>query len=134
LAKHVALLRGINVGGKNKLPMKDLVALFEAAGCKNVVTYIQSGNVVFDATAAVAKRISDVIAQAIDETFGLRVPVVTRTAVELAAVPANNPFGSHDLATVHVMFLQTVPDADAVAGLDSERSKGDTFVVHGREI
>ena len=49
--KHVALLRGINVGGNNKLPMKDLAAIFVAAGCKDVVTYIQSGNVVFDASA-----------------------------------------------------------------------------------
>ncbi len=49
-AKHVALLRGINVGGKNKLPMKSLAALFTDAGCLNVETYIQSGNVVFGHT------------------------------------------------------------------------------------
>jgi uncharacterized protein (DUF1697 family) len=134
LPRHVALLRGINVGGKNKLPMKDLVALFEAAGCKNVATYIQSGNVLFDATAAVAKRIPAVIAQAIEETFGLRVPVVTRSAAELAAVAVNHPFASRDLAKVHVMFLQAMPTPAVIADLDPERSPGDTFYVHGREI
>jgi uncharacterized protein (DUF1697 family) len=134
VARHVALLRGINVGGKNKLPMAALVELFEAAGCRNVVTYIQSGNVVFDATAPVAKRVAEVISQAIDDTLGLRVPVVKRSAAELAAVAANNPLASHDLGTAHVMFLRDTPDRKAVAGLDAERSPGDAFIVQGRDI
>lgn len=134
MARHVALLRGINVGGKNKLPMAALVDLFEAAGCRNVATYIQSGNVVFDATAPVARRVSEVITQALMETHGLRVPVVTRTAAELSAVAANNPFAPHDVSNVHVMFLQDTPDRKAVAGLDPGRSPGDIFIVQGREI
>ena len=79
---HIALLRGINVGGKNKLPMKDLAALFRDAGCDRVQTYIQSGNVVFQATPALASCIPALIAKAISESFGYRVPVVTRTADE----------------------------------------------------
>ena len=134
MSKHVALLRGINVGGMNKLPMAALVELFEAAGCRNVVTYIQSGNVVFDAAAAVANALPGTIAQAIADSLGLRVPVVTRSAAELAAVAANNPFARHDLATLHVMFLQDAPSPKAIASLDPERSPGDTFVVQGRDV
>ena len=89
---HIALLRGINVGGKNKLPMKDLAALFRDAGCDRVQTYIQSGNVVFQATPALASCIPALIAKAISESFGYRVPVVTRTADELREIARGNPF------------------------------------------
>ena len=75
----VALLRGINVGGKNKLPMEDLAEMFAAAGCRDVRTYIQSGNVVFTATPRVAERLPALIAARIEEAFGYRTPVVMRT-------------------------------------------------------
>ena len=80
---HVALLRGINVGGKNKLPMKDVIDLFAAAGCEDIRTYIQSGNVIFRAGAALAKRIPDLITDAVRDRFGYRVPVVLRNTEEL---------------------------------------------------
>ena len=65
--KHAALLRGVNVGGKNKLPMKDLAAMFVGAGCRDVTTYIQSGNVVFSAPAAVLKKLPSTISEAIEK-------------------------------------------------------------------
>ena len=71
---HVALLRGINVGGKNKLPMRDLVTIFDDLGCTEVQTYIQSGNVIYRAPAALAKRIPDLLATAIGERFGPTLP------------------------------------------------------------
>ena len=61
--KHAALLRAINVGGNNKLPMKELAAIFVAAGCRDVLTYIQSGNVVFSAPAAVLKKLPQTISK-----------------------------------------------------------------------
>ena len=64
-ATHVALLRGINVGGKNPLPMELLAGLFESIGCQAVRTYIQSGNVLFEATEALARRVPKAIRQAI---------------------------------------------------------------------
>ncbi len=67
---HIALLRGINVGGKNKMPMKDLAALLRDAGCDRVQSYIQSGNVVFQATPDLARRIPALIAKTISEGFG----------------------------------------------------------------
>lgn len=133
---YLALLRGINVGGKNKLPMKDLKELFVEAGSESVRTYIQSGNVVFDATAAVAKRIPEHIPALIQERFGLRTPVIVRTAEDLAAVVANNPFlkaGAPE-DELHVYFLADEPSASRIEALDPARSPGDEFAVKGREV
>jgi uncharacterized protein (DUF1697 family) len=132
----VALLRGINVGGNNKLPMKDLVGLFDRAGCARTRHYIQSGNVVFEAAPALAAKIPVVVQAAIEKGFGLRVPVVVRSEKELRAVVAANPFldAGADPDALHVMFLADQPSKTAVAALDPDRSPPDRFVVKGREI
>jgi uncharacterized protein (DUF1697 family) len=134
--RHVALLRGINVGGKNKLPMRDLAAIFAAAGCTGVETYIQSGNVVFSAPPHVGAGLPAEISGKIKKRFGLAVPVVVRTCEELSAVLAQNPFLKKGAAedALHVMFLAELPAPAAVAALDPQRSPGDAFVVRGREI
>ncbi|NYF51415.1 DUF1697 domain-containing protein [Tunturiibacter gelidoferens] len=134
--RYVALMRGINVGGKNMLPMKDLVGFFEAAGCGQVATYIQSGNVVFCADDKVVKRLETVIAMKVEERFGLKVPVVLRTASEMKAVVRGNPFLKAGAAEemLHVSFLADCPGKNLVAGLDAMRSPPDEFAVIGREI
>jgi uncharacterized protein (DUF1697 family) len=133
---HVALLRAINVGGHNALSMKDLAALCEAAGCRDVVTYIQSGNVAFGATAALAKRLPVALPDAILARAGLRVPVIVRAAAELAAVARDNPFVDPgvDPGELHVGFLAAAPGVGPIATLDPERSPPDEFVVRGREV
>jgi uncharacterized protein (DUF1697 family) len=135
-ARHVALLRGINVGGKNMLPMKELVGMFVAAGCGDVTTYIQSGNVVFSADAEVVAGLDLSIAARVEERFGLRVPVILRTAAEIRAVIRRNPFLLAETGeeVLHVCFLADLPGADKVAGLDAGRSTPDAFTVVGREI
>jgi uncharacterized protein (DUF1697 family) len=133
-ATHVALLRGINVGGKNMLPMPALVKLFTAAGCTEVATYIQSGNIVFRATAAVAKQVPAAIAAAIVKHHALTVPVVLRTADEVAAVLAGNPFKRAPEKELHVAFLAAAPAAAAIAALDPARSPGDELRVIGKDI
>jgi uncharacterized protein (DUF1697 family) len=130
---HVALLRGINVGGKNKLPMRELAAMFEAAGCTDVKTYIASGNVIFKATAAVARTLAAKVEKQIAKDHGLRVPVVVRTAKELASAVENNPYVARDDHS-HVLFLAERPTKAAVAGLDANRSPGDEFAVIGRDV
>jgi len=134
--KHAAFLRAINVGGKNKLPMKDLAAIFVAAGCRDVATYIQSGNVVFSAAATVLKKLPQVISQRIADEFGFRVPVIVRSHEELAAIVRGNPFLQAGEAEkmLHVVFLADLPGAEAVAKLDPQRSPPDRFTVQGREI
>jgi uncharacterized protein (DUF1697 family) len=136
LHSYVALLRGINVGGKNLLPMKDLTGLFAEAGCAGVRTYIQSGNVLFQASPARAERLPSLIAQGIADRFGYRTAVLLRSVEELGETIRNNPFPAAGAAEswLHVMFLASRPDALRVAALDPDRSPPDTFVVRGREI
>ena len=124
---HIALLRGINVGGRHKLPMKTLVEIFDEAGCTDVKTYIQSGNVVYGAEPELAARIPAVVKASIRERCGFEVPVVTRTAEDLRGVVAGNPFLREgvDEKTLHVAFLADLPAEDAVAALDPRRSPPD---------
>ena len=138
LGSHVALLRGINVGGKNKLPMKMLTEMFAAAGCRNVRTYIQSGNVVFTADPTVVRmdQLATQIATAITEQAGLKVPVILRSAGEIQHALRANPFVKARVAEelLHVYFLAEACGASALKALDHERSPGDTFIACGREI
>jgi uncharacterized protein (DUF1697 family) len=136
LATYAALLRGINVGGKNLLPMSDLVQMFVAAGCADVRNYIQSGNIIFRASQAKAEKLPVLIEKRITEAFGHRVPVIVRTTGQLGEVIRNNPFlkeGASE-ATLHVMFLATQPEARKIAALDPDRSPPDAFAVRGQEI
>src|SRR5262249_40013143 len=114
---YAALLRGINVGGKNKVPMLELAAIFGEIGCTDVVTYIQSGNVVFRAPASLAASLPKTAARRIAEEFGCKVPVILRTAAELRAAHAENPFVARGLDpnALHIMFLADRPTARAVA-------------------
>ena len=133
---YVAMLRGVNAGGKNKLPMKDLAAIFAAAGCRSVGTYIQSGNVVFEAGEKIVASLSESIPTLIATRFGFEAPVVIRTAGELRKVVQANPFLSAgvDPKTLHVAFLADEPTADLVAELDPHRSPPDEYAIAGREI
>ena len=133
---YLALLRGINVGGKNKLPMADLRSLFADAGCRDVQTYIQSGNVLFRAEPAAVASLPDLLAARIAARFGYRVPVLLRTVQELGDVVGNNPFIAAGAAedALHVLFLAGEPGVRAVAALDPDCSPPDAFAVHGREV
>lgn len=132
----IALLRGINLGGKNPLPMAALVELCTEIGCTDVRTYIQSGNVLFRPPARGRATIDRRLAAAIAERFALEVPVVLRRADELDAVLDDNPFVARgvDPEQLHVAFLRDVPDEARIATLDPRRSPGDAFVVVGRDV
>ena len=136
LITHIALLRGINVGGKNKLPMKDLAAIFQDAGCANVRTYIQSGNVLFDASARVLARLPRSVHVTIKKRFGYDVPVVVRSSIQLEEIIRKNPFvkRGEDESFLHVMFLADTPPSTLVKQLDNHRSDPDEFVVRGPDI
>jgi uncharacterized protein (DUF1697 family) len=133
---HVALLRAINVGGRNALPMADLARLVAEAGCRDVVTYIQSGNIAFNATTAVAKKLPEALRAAIAAHARLDVPVIVRDAAALMAIARDNPFvrSGVDPGELHVGFLADAPTADRVAALDERRSPPDEFIVRGAEI
>jgi uncharacterized protein (DUF1697 family) len=133
---YVALLRGINVGGKNKLPMKDLGEMFVEAGCRQVRTYIQSGNVIFAADPDLVPALPSSIMAQIAQRFGYRIPVILRTSAEIDTVLRRNPFIEAGAAedTLHVLFLAGEPSALHVEHLDPDRSPPDTFTVRGQEI
>jgi uncharacterized protein (DUF1697 family) len=132
---HVALLRGINVTGKNMLPMKELAQMFSDAGCSHVRTYIQSGNVIFEAPGE-AVKIAQVITAKIEKKFGYRVPIIIRTSAQLLKTIHGNPFlkAGVDQKWLHVYFLAHSPNAGAIATLDPARSAPDAFHVRGQEI
>lgn len=133
--KTVALLRGINLGGKNALPKATLVELFTEAGGEDVSTYIASGNVLFRASAATTKALPARVTAAVEARFGFAPPVLLRTAKELRALAAANPFlaAGVDPKLLHVAFLATKPTAKRVAALDPARVAPDVVAVVGRE-
>ena len=133
---HVALLRGINVGGKNVLPMKELAALFSSAGAEDVSTHIQSGNVLFRATPAEATRLCTSIPQEISKAHGLKVPVQVRNLDQLARVVAENPFLKEqaDPTRLNVVFLSSTPSSVQIASLDPMRSPPDRLLVRGDTV
>ena len=103
----LALLRGINVGGKNTVPMPELQAVSEAAGVARVRTYINSGNVVFEWSEADHTALARLLAGAIRDHFGFEVPVLVRSLPELHAVLAPLPeaWANNDAMKCDVVFL-----------------------------
>ena len=133
---HLALLRGINVSGKNKIRMADLTRILTELGLGAVQTYIQSGNALFHAPAKLRKQLPKLMAAAIQERFSLNVPVVVLTRAELNEAIAGNPY-PQAVATpkqLHVLFLADSPAAELLATLDYARSAPDRFHVSGRFI
>lgn len=133
---HLALLRGINVGGKHRLPMKDLAAIFEEAGASAVRTLIQSGNVVFAADPKLAKRIPAIVEAEIQARFGFPAPVVLCSAEEVTTAMDRSPFLAKGISedVLHLMFLKDVPDPIKAEALGSSPFLPDDFVLLGREI
>jgi uncharacterized protein (DUF1697 family) len=133
--RYVALLRGINLGGHNRVLMPDLRALFASLGAEDVVTHVQSGNVIFKSANGPGK-LTDAIEKRIRRDLGLSVTVLLRTRPQLAKVLAGNPFaaGGNESTKLHVTFLAEKPDLARVRELDPERAQPDEFQVVGQEI
>jgi uncharacterized protein (DUF1697 family) len=129
-------MRGINVGGKNRLAMKELSEMFAKAGCTNVSTYIQSGNVIFRAHRALLKALPKLVSTEIAARFGYQVPVIVRSSEQIAQIIRDNPFlqtGKPE-HMLHVYFLADLPNAPAIKSLDPDRSPPDAFCVRNREV
>lgn len=124
------------MGGKHKLPMESLTRIVERVGCRNVSTYIQSGNVLFSASPTLAKRAPRLIQAAILQQLGIEVPVVMRSAAELEQVLRNNPFlgKTRETHCLHVAFLATTPTRTQITALDKQSCAPDQFIVVGDTI
>ena len=136
MTRIAALLRGVNVGGRNRVAMGELRTLIHSLGYDHVETYLQSGNAVFGTPSPDDGDAARQIEGALAATFGLEVTVFLRTHEALSRLIVDNPFAGSDAAgaKLHVVFLQNVPPADRIADLDPDRSRPDAFEVLGREI
>jgi uncharacterized protein (DUF1697 family) len=131
--RHVSLLRGINVGGNNLIPMARLRSIYESLGCEDITTYLQSGNVVFrhkDDPVAVAAG----VAAAIRDEFGFEIRILGRTHRQLAKVVAADPFPKAEPNRRIVLFLSEAPTA-AIAKMYGHLHEGpDEAILIGEEI
>jgi uncharacterized protein (DUF1697 family) len=130
LPKYIALLRGVNVAGRRKVPMADLRTLCETIGHTDVRTYIQSGNVVFGARSGPAPKIRSALETAIAGEFSFDVTVLLRTATEMAAVVKRNPYGTD----AYVTFLDGAPAKKLVTAIDPDAFTPDEFKMSGHEV
>ncbi len=133
MTTFIALLRGINVGGKHKVAMADLRAIFADAGGENVTTYIQSGNVVFTHPARPPDKLGADLEQRIEARTGFAVAVVLRTARQWAAVVRDNPFPGKE-THLHVTFLSSDPTAGALDSVDAAAFAPEEFELVGRQL
>jgi uncharacterized protein (DUF1697 family) len=129
---HVALLRGVNVGGKNRVPMADLREIATELGHTAVVTYVNSGNVVFTTARADTEALAAEFTQAIEARLGLRIVVVVLSRAELAAVLAGNPFGDpDDPRHLHaVVGRVAIEPREQAVGHDRAVVVGNTLYLH----
>jgi uncharacterized protein (DUF1697 family) len=123
MASHVALLRGINVGGRNKVPMADLREVVTSLGHTGVTTYIQSGNVMFTTADTDTAKLAAALEAAIEDRFGIWSSVVVLSRDELAQVLAGNPYPDEpNPKLVHVVFLNAEPPEDLIARIAAAES------------
>ena len=134
MARVVVLLRAVNLGKARKVPMAALRAALEAAGCSDVVSYIQSGNLVITPPepepADLAAWLEDVIA----DHAGIEVPVVLRTADEIEQTVARNPYPTAGGTQLHVVFFAEQPATGALAEVDPQEFAPDEFALVGRDL
>lgn len=127
--RYLALLRGANVGGKNKVPMAALTQVLAAAGCQTPRTYIQSGNVVFDAPAQDEAALAQTLAERLGAHFGFAIPVLVLSREVLERMVRDTPFVEAAADSLHYLFLAAAPSPQRLQTLDPARSPPDRYVV-----
>ena len=142
MTQYIALLRGINVGGKNIVKMSDLKRMFEELGLQLVQTYIQSGNVLFKSDKT-EEMLRQTIEQEFASVFGFPVIVVLRTVTELNQMIRECPFSKEAIAaaeeasaaeSLYVALLLQAPAEESVERLNPYRSKNDDFCIQRRDV
>ena len=133
----ISMLRGINVSGQKMIPMAALKSLYESLNLTNVVTYVQSGNVIFDCTEGDATQIASSIEAEITRTFGFSVPVLIRDKSCFQRLIEHNPFATQrheDPTKLHVTFLAALPSKLLVGNLVAPISSADEFILDDKEL
>ncbi|NPV02943.1 MAG: DUF1697 domain-containing protein [Brevinematales bacterium] len=134
MATYISLLRGVNVGGKNRVRMDELARLYESMGYSRVRTYIQSGNVLFDSAEKDTGLLQREIEGQIASALGLDVRALIRTRDELRGVIARNPFGAEYHDQLYVAFLSAAPENPPMDALEKLKDEREQFVIYGKEI
>src|ERR1035437_964649 len=133
----ISILRGINVSGQKMIKMDLLREMYEDLGFKNVQSFIQSGNVIFQFDETNANDLAKIIKQNIAETFGFEVPVLVKEVDELKEVLENNPFVNErkeDIAKLHVTFLSDFPEQANIDKINTNQYAPDEFILSGKTV
>jgi len=137
MKKYISMLRGINVSGQKKIRMEELKTLYNSLNFKNIKTYIQSGNVIFESPDSDISELANKIENKIKQTFGFSVTVIIRTKNEFHNLIVSNPFygeRKEDIKKLHVTFLSATPSASSLREIDKFKDKSDQMVIVGKEI
>jgi uncharacterized protein (DUF1697 family) len=131
MAVYIALLRGINVGGNNIIPMTELISMCEEIGFKNVRTYIQSGNVVFESRLSESKA-ADKLKGELKDKIKNNIDVIIRTTEELETILSKNPFRDANPAQVAVHFFTNQMAENIITGFKNQGTE--KIRISGREV
>lgn len=136
--KYISILRGINVSGQKIIKMTELKSLYILLGFRNIVTYIQSGNVIFETSHQNEADIKYKIEEAIEQKFNFKVPVLIRTNSEIRRIIKNCPFKNVNFTEngtkLAVTFLSSIPSKESVLEIQKYAIAPEKLVVIGREI
>ena len=134
--KYVAFLRGINVGGKNKVKMETLRDVCAAQGFEGVKTYINSGNVIFETEKTDNKKLAEKLEKAIEKEFALKIKVMVRSVAEIEEIVKNNPFEGQfeNDKDLHVFFLDEELPEEKREQLLSNNNENEQYFVRRRKI
>ncbi|MCM2369509.1 DUF1697 domain-containing protein [Rhodopirellula sp. ICT_H3.1] len=134
MAMWVALFRGVNVGGKNLMPMAELTRVLESLACTHVRTYIQSGNVVFGSRMSNREKLTERVIDAVEETFGFRSPLILLTTDEFLEALKKNPFLEAVAVpkSLHFYFLAEKPKTPDLDGIEQLAISTESFCLTDR--
>lgn len=134
--KYIALLRGINVGGHNKIKMNELREMFSSIGYKNVQSYINSGNIIFDARKTNCEKLVEKIEKAIEKSFELKITVAVRESAEIVRLVKENPFKNQlsDDRTLFVAFLSNELSTEQKKLLLAKKSEFEEFAFSNSDV
>ncbi|WP_044402547.1 DUF1697 domain-containing protein [Lacinutrix sp. Hel_I_90] len=119
MISYIALLRGINVGGQKKVPMAELRVALSALAFKNIHTYIQSGNVVFESSEKDTSILEVKIFSSIKKQFGFEVPVLVKTNLEMKAIFRACPFSEKKKVSSYFTLLNSAPEKELIDSLNT---------------
>lgn len=134
--KYIAFLRAINVAGKNLIKMQALQELFTGAGYKNSVTYLQSGNVVFETAKAAGEKLETSIEKLISDKLKLTISSIVLSETEIENIISENPFTREkpEIDKLHITIMKTKIEKPDAGTIDSKKDKNEKYLIKDNSI